>query len=55
MSYHVKILARAREDFEGVVAWIAERSPEGAERLTIRFEEALARLEENPFVAPVAP
>jgi plasmid stabilization system protein ParE len=55
MSFRLKILARARADFEGVVAWIAERSPEGAERLTARFEEALATLEENPKIAPVAP
>ena len=55
MSYSVKILARAKEDFETIVAWIAERSPQGAERLTACFEEALARLEENPLIAPVAP
>jgi plasmid stabilization system protein ParE len=55
MSYHVKILARAREDFERVVVWIAERSPEGADRLIMRFEEALARLENNPTIAPIAP
>jgi plasmid stabilization system protein ParE len=44
MSYRVTILARAREDFEAIVGWIADRSPPGAERLTVRFEEALARL-----------
>ncbi len=55
MSYRVTILARAREDFEAIVGWIADRSPQGAERLTVRFEEALARLEQNPLVAPVAP
>jgi plasmid stabilization system protein ParE len=54
MSYRVKILARARADFDAIIAWIAERSPEGADRLTARFEEALAKLEENPFVAPIA-
>lgn len=54
MSYRVNILARARADFDAIIAWIAERSPEGAERLTARFEDALAKLEENPFVAPIA-
>jgi plasmid stabilization system protein ParE len=54
MSYRVSILARARADFDAIIAWIAERSPEGAERLTTRFEEAMAKLEENPFVAPIA-
>jgi plasmid stabilization system protein ParE len=54
MSFHVRVVARAREDFETIIAWIAQRSPEGAERLTARFEEALCSLEENPFIAPVA-
>jgi plasmid stabilization system protein ParE len=55
MSYRVNILARARGDVDAIIAWIAERSPEGADRLAVRFEEALAKLEENPFVAPIAP
>ncbi|MFI5460541.1 MAG: type II toxin-antitoxin system RelE/ParE family toxin [Isosphaerales bacterium] len=46
--------ARARQDFDEIVAWIFERSPQGADRWVTRFEEALARLEENPFVAPIA-
>lgn len=54
MSYQVRILARARQDFEGYVAWISERSPRGAERWVAAFEAALARLERNPFVAPIA-
>src|SRR4051794_36535902 len=54
MSYQVRVLARARADLDGIVAWIAERSPEGAARLVARFEEALVRLEQNPFVAPIA-
>jgi len=55
MSYRVTVLARARQDFDGIVGWIFERSPQGADRWVTRFEEALARLEENPFVAPIAP
>jgi plasmid stabilization system protein ParE len=55
MSYRVNVLARARQDFEAVIAWIAERSPEGAERLAARFEEVIARLERNPLIAPIAP
>jgi plasmid stabilization system protein ParE len=55
MCYRVNMLARARGDFDAIIGWIAERSPEGADRLAVRFEEALANLEENPFVAPVAP
>jgi plasmid stabilization system protein ParE len=55
MSYRVNILARARADFDAIIGWIANRSPEGADRLTERFQDALARLEHNPFIAPVAP
>jgi plasmid stabilization system protein ParE len=51
MSYRVSILARARADFDAIIAGIAERSPEGAERSTARFEDALAKLEENPLTA----
>ena len=55
MSYQVRVLARARRDFDAIIDYLAERSPEGAARLVARFEEALARLEQNPFVAPIAP
>jgi plasmid stabilization system protein ParE len=41
MSYRVDILARARADFDGIIGWIASRSPEGADRLTGRFQDAL--------------
>jgi plasmid stabilization system protein ParE len=54
MTYRVKVLARALQDLEGIVAFVAERSPEGAARLLARFEDATARLEINPFVAPIA-
>jgi plasmid stabilization system protein ParE len=55
MSYQVRVLARARRDFDAIIDYIAERSPQGAASLAARFEEALARLERNPFIAPVAP
>ena len=55
MSYQVRVLARARRDFDAIIDDIAGRSPEGAARLVARFEEVLARLEQNPFVAPIAP
>ena len=54
MSYQVRVLAKARQDLDGIVAYIAERSPEGAARLVARYEHALATLEQNPFVAPIA-
>ncbi len=55
MSYHVRVLARARQDLDGIVAYIAERSSQGAARLLGRFEDALATLEQNPYLAPIAP
>lgn len=54
MNYRVRILARARGDLDGIMAYISERSPEGAARLLARFEEAMATLEKNPFVAAIA-
>lgn len=54
MSHHVRILARARQDFEDYMAWIAGRSPQGAERWAAAFDAALTRLEQNPFLCPVA-
>jgi plasmid stabilization system protein ParE len=54
MSYQVRVLARARQDLDGIVAYVAERSPEGAARLVARFEEALTKLEKNPFIAPIS-
>ena len=51
MTYRVRVLARARHDLDGFIASVAERSPEGAARLLARFEDALAKLETNPFVA----
>jgi plasmid stabilization system protein ParE len=55
MSYRIRILARARDDLDAIVTYISERSPEGAARLVARYEEALATLEVNPFVASIAP
>jgi plasmid stabilization system protein ParE len=35
---------------DALIAWISERSPEGAARLVARFEDAVAQLQKNPFV-----
>jgi plasmid stabilization system protein ParE len=55
MSYQVSILTRAREDLDGIIAWVTEKSPKGAARLLARFTDAVAKLRENPFIAPIAP
>ncbi len=55
MSYQVRLLRRARNDLDQILAYIAERSPRGAARLLARFEDAVQQLEKNPFLAPLAP
>ncbi len=54
MSYRVRILARAMPDFEGLYHWIAERSPQGAERWVASFEAVKARLAIHPLASPIA-
>jgi plasmid stabilization system protein ParE len=55
MSHRVVVLARARLDVFVIYDWIAERSPEGAQRWLDQFEKAAESLGINPFIAPVAP
>ena len=55
MTYQVRVLQRARQDLDEILAFIAERSPEGAARLLASFEQSLAMLEKNPFLSPLAP
>jgi len=55
MSYQVRVLARARQDVDDIVSWIATRSSTGAERWVSQFEKALVGLERNPWVASLAP
>lgn len=55
MKYRVIVLARARHDVASIYDWIAERTTEGAQRWLEQFERAVAALEANPFIAPLAP
>jgi toxin ParE1/3/4 len=55
MTYRVVILARARQDVEQIYDWIAQRSPDGAQRWLDRFGQATGTLETNPFLGPLAP
>jgi plasmid stabilization system protein ParE len=55
MSYHVRLLARARYDLDEILTFIAERSPEGAARLVASFEKTMAMVEKNPYLCPLAP
>ncbi|WP_165071305.1 type II toxin-antitoxin system RelE/ParE family toxin [Paludisphaera rhizosphaerae] len=54
MTYQVRILAKAWEDLDEILAYIAERSPGGAARLLDEFDKTMSRLEVNPFIAPLA-
>ena len=55
MSYHVRLLARARDDLDVILGYIAERSPQGAARISESFEKAMLLLETNPCLSPLAP
>jgi hypothetical protein len=55
MTYQVRVLARARRDLDEILAYVAERSPDGAARLLLSFEKCLTTLENNPFLSPLAP
>jgi plasmid stabilization system protein ParE len=50
MSFQVRVLARARQDLDGIVAYIAERSPEGAARLMARWVNPLIDLRPLSFL-----
>lgn len=54
MSYRVRLTRDAEADFEQRLTTIAERSPDAAQRLTDRFEEALFRLRDFPLSCGVA-
>ena len=55
MSFQVRVLARARQDLDEILAYVAERSPQGAARLLGRFQATLTSLEKNPSMSPLAP
>ncbi len=48
----VEISLRARSDVLAIHSWIAERSPEAANRLLIRFSQRFDELCEFPLLGP---
>ena len=48
MPYDVRILPRAEFDVQQIYNWIGERSPEGAHRWWLAFEEAIAGIKQQP-------
>ena len=55
MSVSIRILPRAKFDFRSILAYIEERSPEGASRWRSAFEEGLGRVSDNPQGLGFAP
>jgi plasmid stabilization system protein ParE len=55
MRFRVVLLRRAEREVEATVAWLAERSPQGAARWLAAFEEATAKLAEKPLGFALAP
>lgn len=49
MRYEVELTRGAEADLDRLVAALAGRWPEGADRLTARFAEAVSRPESFPF------
>jgi plasmid stabilization system protein ParE len=54
MSYRVVVTARARADALEAFIWLAERSPEAAERWYLALQGAIERLSTMPERHPVA-
>jgi plasmid stabilization system protein ParE len=55
MDCTVHILPRAERDIQRIFAWLAERTPGGACRWYVAFEEAVDKLPPNPFRYGLAP
>ncbi len=54
MNFDVQLTEGAYADLDRLSAALAERWPEGADRLTARFYESLARLESFPLACGLA-
>ena len=54
MSFRVELTEKASNDLHRLMAWLAERSPGAEDRLSVRFDKALSRLESNPFTCGLA-
>jgi plasmid stabilization system protein ParE len=54
MTFHVRMLRRANADFANIVAYLHERSPQGAAAWVNAFEKAKVRLSENADCCPEA-
>ncbi len=55
MSHTLRIIVRAREDVDGMFAWLARRSARGAVAWYIAFRHAAERITAAPEASPLAP
>ena len=55
MPYQVIVLKRAETELQAAADWIAERSPQSAERWFNGFVRSLLSLQENPQRCALAP
>ena len=55
MRFHVVVMPKAAAELDGIIAWVASRSPQGAARLWASFENGLRSLEVNPLSCSIAP
>jgi plasmid stabilization system protein ParE len=55
MSFQVELSRRAEGDLDRILAWIAERSPQGARNWLTRWEEVLALLSDRAESCLLAP
>lgn len=55
MNFSVQLLPRAAADYRHIFNYIAERSPEGAQRWEIALEACLQRVGSNPLIYGLAP
>lgn len=55
MPYDVRVLPRAEFDVQQIYNWLSERSPEGARRWWLAFEETVAGIKQQPSGLALAP
>ena len=55
MSYQVELTARAERDVDGILAWLAQRSSQGAMTWYERFNHVLEQLAANAEQCNLAP
>lgn len=55
MTARVELTNRAKRDIDGIIAWMASRSPQGALTWSLKLEQMLATLADSAAACPLAP